>query len=401
MGFATFGANSGNAVGLSEFITRNMEAILVDCEAFAQTMLPAAAHMDSAALRDHAAQVLTAIALDMQQPQTRREQHAKSQGHGPRLDEHAPTAAEIHGGLRAVAGFNVNQTTAEYRSLRASVIRLWLESGPTLGRDEVFELVRFNEAMDQALAESILHFAAEAAHMRNLFLGVLSHELRTPLATIVASAHSLDLADRLQKHLPQAVQRVLRGSKRIESLLNDLLDYVRSGIGEGMRVAPTAVDIGQVCAKVVNELQGLYPGHVIRIAHRGELAGVCDEQRIAQAVSNLISNALKYGSADGPVHVDLSGEEDDEITIAVRNSGPVVSSETLESLFEPLVRGAGGDKSGVNLGLGLYIVREIALAHGGTVKVRSSSEEGTVFEIRLPRHADAREATAFPGLRMN
>jgi signal transduction histidine kinase len=388
-------------MGLSDFITLHQETILADCEAFAQTLLPAAAKMDQAALRDHAAQVLAAIALDMKQPQTRREARSKSHGQGPRLDGDELTAAEIHGGLRASAGFDVNQTTAEYRALRASVIRLWFESEPRLGREEVFELVRFNEAMDQALAESILQFAAEAAHMRNLFLGVLSHELRTPLATIVASAHSLVLASRLQKHLPSAAERVLRGGKRIESLLNDLLDYVRSGIGEGMRVAPTAVDLGQVCDRVVAELQAVHPQTEIRVERRGELAGVCDEQRIAQAVSNLVSNATKYGSSGAPVHVELSGEADDEITISVKNAGPVISKETRDSLFEPLVRGVSSDGTGVNLGLGLYIVREIAQAHGGCVSVDSSAENGTVFEIRLPRHADAREASAFQGLRMN
>lgn len=388
-------------MGLSEFITAHQEAILAECEAFAQTLLPAAGKMDRAALRDHAAQVLTAIALDMRQPQTRREARDKSRGRGPRVEGDEPTAAEIHGGLRATAGFDVNQTTAEYRALRASVIRLWFESEPQLGREQVFELVRFNEAMDQALADSILNFAAEAAHMRNLFLGVLSHELRTPLATIVASAHSLVLASRMQKHLPSAAERVLRGGKRIESLLNDLLDYVRSGIGEGMRVAPTAVDLGQVCDKVVGELQSLHPQTVIEIDRRGELAGVCDEQRIAQAVSNLISNAIKYGSSGAPVHVELSGEEDDEMTISVHNAGPVISTETRDSLFEPLVRGVSSDGTGVNLGLGLYIVREIAQAHGGSVSVESTAEHGTVFEIRLPRHADAREASAFSSLRMN
>ena len=214
-------------MGLSEFITDNKETILQECEAFACT-LPGGANMDGAALRDHAGQVLTAIAQDMRQPQTKREQREKSQGHAPRDEGEPPTAAEVHGALRATAGFDVNETTAEFRALRASVIRLWLESGPQLGRENVFELVRFNEAMDQALAESILHFAAEAAHMRNLFLGVLSHELRTPLSTIVASAQSLVLAARMQKHLPDAADRVLRGGKRIESLLNALLDYVRS-----------------------------------------------------------------------------------------------------------------------------------------------------------------------------
>lgn len=388
-------------MALSEFITAQQEAILAECEAFAQTLLPAAAKMDREALRDHAAQVLAAIALDMKQPQTRRQARDKSRGRGALAEGDEPTAASTHGGLRATAGFDVNQAAAEYRALRASVIRLWLESGPRLGREEVFELVRFNEAMDQALAESILNFAAEAAHMRNLFLGVLSHELRTPLATIVASAHSLVLATRLQKHLPGAAERVLRGGKRIESLLNDLLDYVRSGIGEGMRVAPTAVDLGQVCDRVIGELQALYPQIVIEVDRRGELAGVCDEQRVAQAVSNLISNAIKYGTSGAPVQVELSGEEDDEMTIRVRNAGPAISTETRDSLFEPLVRGVTSDGTGVNLGLGLYIVREIAQAHGGSVDVDSSAEHGTVFEIRLPRHADASEASAFSSLRMN
>jgi signal transduction histidine kinase len=388
-------------MGLSEFITRHQDTILAECEAFAETLLPAAAKLDRTALRDHAAQVLAAIALDMKQPQTRREQREKSHGHGPRLDGDAPTAAEIHGGLRASDGFDVNQTTAEYRSLRASVIRLWLESEPHLGRDEVFELVRFNEAMDQALAESILHFAAEAAHMRNVFLGVLSHELRTPLLTIVASAHSLILAGRVQKHLPEAAERVLRGSKRIESLLNDLLDYVRSGIGEGMRVAPTAVNLGQVCTRIVGELQALHPERNIEVLSRGHLDGVCDEQRVAQAVSNLVSNAIKYGSTDGVVQVEVSGEDEDEIAIAVKNAGPPIATETLNTLFEPLVRGAGSDKTGFNLGLGLYIVKEIVQAHAGSIAVGSSPAQGTVFQIRLPRHAQAREVAAFTGLRMN
>src|ERR1700712_5790693 len=160
-------------MGLSAFITLESAKIMAEFEAFATQQLPAAADMDVAALRDHARQVLAAIALDMRQPQTGSQQREKSMGHAPRAEGAEPTPAEIHGELRASAGFDVNQTAAEYRALRASVIRLWMESGPTLGREDVIEMTRFNEAMDEALAASILHFAAEGARMRNLFLGVL------------------------------------------------------------------------------------------------------------------------------------------------------------------------------------------------------------------------------------
>ena len=242
----------------------------------------------------------------MLQPQTKREQREKSLGHSSKVDGAGVEAAQIHGSMRAASGFDVNQTAAEYRALRASVIRLWMESGPKLGRDEVFELVRFNEAMDEALAASILYFATEAAHMRNLFLGVLSHELRTPLSTIMTSGHSLVLAAQQNKPLPAAADRVLRGSRRIQSLLDDLLDYVRSGLGEGMRVSPKDVDMGLVCEKIVAELRANNPGRVIELETLGDPRCMCDEERIAQAVSNLIGNALKYGPGDTPVKARMT-----------------------------------------------------------------------------------------------
>jgi signal transduction histidine kinase len=388
-------------MGLSDFITLDTAGIMAEFEAFALQQLPAAAAMDVAALRDHARQVLDAIALDMRQPQTKQEQREKSLGHAPKAEgEESGAAGEIHGTLRAAAGFDVNQTVAEYRALRASVIRLWMQSGPQLGRDEVFELVRFNEAMDEALAASILHFANEASRMRNLFLGVLSHELRTPLSTIMTSGHSLVLAARLKKDMPEAADRVLRGGRRIQSLLDDLLDYVRSGLGEGMRVSPTNVDMGQVCSRVVNELRAIDPARTIELDTLGDLDSVCDEQRVAQAFSNLVGNALKYGAASAPVKACIDGSSPDEISVSVRNSGPPIPKATRESLFEPLVRGVNTELQGYNLGLGLYIVRAIALAHGGSACVESDAATGTVFTIRLPRDAGAAAASAFPGLRM-
>jgi signal transduction histidine kinase len=388
-------------MALADFITLEADRIMSEFEAFALQQLPAAADMDASALRDHACQILGAIALDMRQPQTKRQQHEKSLGHASQADNFDSSAAESHGGLRAAAGFDVNQTAAEYRALRASVIRLWMESSPALGRAEVIELTRFNEAMDEALAASLLQFAAEAARMRNLFLGVLSHELRTPLSTIMASGQSLQIAAEAGKTLPRAVERSLRGARRIQSLLDDLLDYVRSGLGEGMRVTPTSIDMGRACARIVAELRASHPDRAIEVETEGDLACVCDEQRIGQAISNLLGNALRHGTPDTPVVARVDGSAPGHIAVSVQNGGPPIPRAMRASMFEPLVRGAEANHAGYNLGLGLYIVREIARAHGGSANVESSTESGTVFTIRIPRDASSTADSAFARLRMN
>jgi signal transduction histidine kinase len=254
--------------------------------------------------------------------------------------------------------------------------------------------------MDEALAASILHFATEAARMRNLFLGVLSHELRTPLSTIMASCQSLLIAANDGKTLPQAAERALRGGRRIQSLLDDLLDYVRNGLGEGMRVTAAPVDMGQVCLRVVGEVRTSHPGRRIEVETAGDAACICDAQRMAQAISNLLGNALRHGAPDAPVVVRVDTSKADEIAISVHNRGTPIPAETRESLFEPLVRGAQATHGGYNLGLGLYVVRAIAAAHGGSASVESDVESGTTFTIRLPRDASA-ASSAFPGLRMN
>lgn len=387
-------------MGLSDFIVANEEAILAECEAFARTLLPAAAGLDTAGLRDHAAQILSAIAQDMKQPQTSQQQADKSKGLALRVLGSADTAAETHGELRADAGFDITQTAAEYRALRASVIRLWLLSAPPLGPAEVDEIIRFNEGMDQALAESLYRFAKTAAQNSNLFLGVLSHELRTPLGTILASAHAQLKAAELGRVLPDSAIRVLRSSKRMESLLNDLLEYVRSGVGGGVRVNPVEMRMDELCEKLARELESYHAGRSIEVGCEGNPAGMWDEERVAQAVSNLLNNALNYGARDKPIRLTVDGRRDEEVWISVHNFGYPIPQEARETLFEPLTRGISTDKSGPSLGLGLYIVRAIAKAHGGSVSVASSQEDGTEFSVRLPRRSEAFEPSAFGNLRM-
>lgn len=385
-------------IGLSDFIAANNALIVDECEAFARTLGPAAEDMDREALRDHIGEILVAIASDMKVPQTEWERSEKSKGHSPHATVAPDMAAETHGALRAASGFDVNQTAAEYRALRASVIRLWLRTSPALGPPQVEELTRFNEAMDQALAETLLQFAAAAAGGRNLFLGVLSHELRTPLGTIVGSAQSLLLLANQHPLLRDASNRILRGGRRIQSILDDLLDYVRSGAEGGIRVSPEEARMDDLCTRIAREVEAAFPGSRIELTQEGDMLGCWDEQRVGQALSNLMSNAVKYGAADAPVRVTLVGTSPAEVVVSVHNEGEEIAPEKLESLFQPLVRGAADDPTGCSLGLGLFIAREIATAHGGTVEV-ASSDLGTIFSVRLPRSADATRASAIGRMR--
>src|SRR5690349_20511147 len=145
---------------LAEFITRNLAAILEDWEAFAATLLPAAAGMTRLALRDHAQAILEAVAKDLTTPQTREAQSEKSKGRAPKVAGAPETAAQTHAVLRARGGFDINQLVAEYRALRASVLRRWIDA-TALDHAQLDDMVRFNEAIDQAVAESVGHFHSE------------------------------------------------------------------------------------------------------------------------------------------------------------------------------------------------------------------------------------------------
>jgi hypothetical protein len=139
---------------LADFILSNMESILVEWERFASTLLPAAVSMTALALRNEAKEILEAVATDLSTAQTRQAQIDKSLGRAPKVMGAPATAAQTHAILRARSGFDINQLASEYRALRASVLHLWTEACQ-LGEINLEDVIRFNEAIDQALAESV------------------------------------------------------------------------------------------------------------------------------------------------------------------------------------------------------------------------------------------------------
>ena len=369
---------------LAEFILHNMEAILAEWEAFATTLLPAAAGMTPLALRDHAQHILEAVAKDLTTPQTREEQSEKSKGRAPKVASAPETAAQTHAVLRAQSGFDINQLVAEYRALRASVLRLWIDASP-LDQTGVEDVIRFNEAIDQAVAESVGHFHAQVERARNLLLGMLGHDMRSPLNTILTTASYL-AALNAGEQVSVAAARLIRSGASMQALLDDLVDFNRTRLGLGVKVVPSDIDLAAVVADELEQLRGAHPGRRIELEATGDGHGRWDGARLQQLLRNLVSNAIKYGSPNTTVRVMLRGEEA-EVRLEVTNTGPTIDPSALSQIFDPLKRGAAqGDSHDARggLGLGLFIVREIVRAHGGEVEVRSDRGE-TTFAMRLPR----------------
>jgi signal transduction histidine kinase len=368
---------------LSDFILRDMDAILAQWDEFAGLQLPAAARMTPLALRDHARQMLEAVSRDLTRPQTDEEQTDKSKGRAPRLHDASETAAETHALLRAKSGFDIRQLAAEYRALRASVLHLWQHAA---GAEAVNlqDMIRFNEAIDQALAESIGFFSDQVEQSRNLLLGMVGHDMRTPLQTIQLTASYLAGLNENAK-VSNAARLLINSGARIQALLNDLVDLNRSNLGLGIHVTPAETDIGRLFADELDQLRVAFPGRRLELELGGDTRGVWDGKRLQQLLGNLVVNAITYGAPDTPVRVVVSDEGPD-LGFEVRNAGPAIEPESLNQLFTPLARGAQSDldPAGNHLGLGLHISNEIVNAHGGSIDVRSEPEE-TVFAVRLPR----------------
>ena len=384
---------------LSRFITEHLEEILVEWEAFAASLLSPGETMTSLALRDHATQILKAIAEDIESDQSDLEQAYKSKGFAP-IALGARSAAMTHGALRHLAGFDLRQLAAEFRALRASVLRLWLRHD--VGDPSSFyQLTRFNEAIDQALAESITNYSNEVARSRDTFLAILGHDLRSPLSAIANSSLFLGSPGLLPAGAAlEAVGRINRSATRMSSMIRDLLEYTRSRLGRAIPISPEPVSMEQICRIAYDEARAAHPERIFRLETSGPLEGQFDADRLHQVFSNLLSNAVQHGARDQPITLRAYGEAD-RVIVQVKNHGQPIPSDQLQVIFNPLVQIPSSlvdedSTPSTSLGLGLYIAREIVLRHGGTLAAESSDDQGTVFSARLPRNASAAALTPGP-----
>ena len=372
---------------LEKFIREHKEQIVREWVATASG-LPHPPHVTASAIRDHIPEILECIAETV-------ERHDQSG---------APLKGlpNLHASLRRREGYDLRQIVAEYRALRRVICELYSSQGDISdeSRPKLASLLDVNAALDSAIGDAVDQYAVERDRAREMFIGILGHDLRDPLNTISFSARTLwERGDDLDAHTLKTAARIGASSKRMETMIRDLLDFARGHLGVGFPINAEPMNARSVIRDVLEEIAQAHPERSIHCAadvSAGNFDVSWDRDRFAQAIANLVSNAVTHGH--DPIVVEPC-DRGNEISIEVRNRGEIPAS-ALRHLFEPFADPVSGEGRAERsdsaqrhgLGLGLYIVREIVAAHGGGVEAQSRNGE-TIFRMILPRHPDVATVT--------
>jgi signal transduction histidine kinase len=244
--------------------------------------------------------------------------------------------------------------------------------------DVFFQLHRQKQQLAHELREK-----TETLRLNEMLTAVLSHDLRSPLNAVLTSALLIQRSS-TEEPVKETAERILSSSRRMSRMIEDMLDMARARLAGGIPLRREPADLGALVDRVVSEVHAAYPEHKIDVEQTGTLGGNWDGERLAQVASNLLGNALQHGDTSGIVRVTADGRQPDVVVIKVENSG-TIPPDLLPQLFDPF-RGARRQTGRTEgLGLGLYIVQQIVLAHGGSVDVQSGNDNRTAFVVRIPR----------------
>ena len=243
--------------------------------------------------------------------------------------------------------------------------------------DVFYRLHVQKQQLERHLAER-----AETLRLHEMFTAVLGHDLRGPISAIVMSAAIL--ARRPEESVQRVGQRLVKSGQWMGRMIEDMLDLARSRVAGGIPIARQALDLGQLVIRVVQERQTTFPNRSIKVAQHGVMTGECDEDRMVQAISNLLGNALHHGRPEAAVQITLDGEAIDSVVLTITNGGSIPEG-IRPHLFDPFRRGSDPTGRAEGLGLGLYIVQQIVLAHGGTIDLLPTDPDVTSFKVTLPR----------------
>jgi signal transduction histidine kinase len=348
-------------MSLPTFIIDNIDQITSEWK---RAALPA-----TLPLEVQAKQILMAIAADIDSGTT---QSASS------------AAVTVRTVLRAAPDFDVREVADALRLLRNVVPSLWKTSGEHMPD----EWRRFHDAVDFAVGEVIAQYAVQVERTRSLLLGMLGHDLRTPLSAIHMACQYLERDDAPAHRKMEAVARINRCAGTMEGMIRDVLDFARSRLGKTMSIATKPVDLGAVCQDALEDIRAEHPRCEFRFEQSGDLAGVADRARLRQALRNLLDSAARNGARGMPILFNASGTTAG-ILFRVTCKGQALSPDALRTMFDPIaqlaIAGANPDGNPpADLGLELFIAREILRVHRGNVGIASGDDGATVFEAWLP-----------------
>jgi signal transduction histidine kinase len=365
---------------IADQLRRSVSLITADWEHRVRA-IPALARLDRRALIDHLPEFLEGVAASV--------------ASDSEAAEHAfGLLAEGHAIQRLGHGILIEDLTEEYVALRRAVFEYVLPSVDGTDQSRA-ELLRLAATLDRAVTEAVRRYARGREEQRERFIGVLAHDLRDPLGVVLMATTTAIAAENLDA-ARRCLARAVRGAERMRRMIDDVLDFARGQLSGGIPATPSFEDLGEICRAAADELREVHPGRAIEVTTHGDLRGWFDRDRALQAIGNLIRNAIQHGA--GAVTVAASERNDRQAVITrVQNRGVVIPQDVLDRIFDPF----HGVDARRRLGLGLYIVRQVAAAHAGHVEAASSVDEGTTFTITWPRapitaRSDPRDSLALP-----
>jgi signal transduction histidine kinase len=370
-------------MSLPDFIEANLDALVDDWTEFAAQLMGQGEQLTVDQLQNTARQMLQRVAADMRLSQSGDSQKAKSRGESGGGTADVTNAALGHADDRREHGFTLDHLVAEFRALRATVLRRWqqtpLDMPVALG-----EMVRFNEAIDQLLTESVRQYSLRVGQTKDRFVGVLAHDLRSPLGTITNSTAVLLRGEPLSPSCVKSIANIQRSATRMKRMVDDLLDFARTRLGDTLPISVSLHDAGRLCRDACDEVGASYPQASIDMCLEGDLVGNWDGDRLSQLLTNLLVNAIQHGR--GAIRLFARGDQD-SVTVSVSNEGKPIPKSAVAHIFDPLTRTHSSPErrgTAAGIGLGLYICKCIVQAHGGSIGAESA-DTTTIFTVTLPR----------------
>lgn len=265
-------------------------------------------------------------------------------------------------------------------------LRLMVDAG---GKPKAFVKV----TRDISERKRLLKLQEDRALFEKQLLGIVSHDLRNPLNAIMMSAALLQTRAGLDARQVHAIERISTSAQRALRLVRELLDFTQARLAGALSVALSTVDVDGLMHEAVDELQIVYPDRELQAQIQAHGRAELDGDRMAQMLSNLVSNAVKHGAPDKPITLRSEAVGDD-VAFSVHNWGAPIPEELKSTIFDPLTQASSRRQSTGSIGFGLFIVKHIADAHRGTVAVTSSQQAGTTFTVRLPRRSHTSKSSS-------